>query len=801
MNPPSEPTQRKYWAFISYSQENSDWGAWLLRALESYSVPKELVGRDTGRGDPVPNRVFPVFRDRDELPTAANFETMLKDALAASRYLIVLCSPAAVKSRWVNEEIRHFKSLGRSDRIICLIIDGEPNATDRPELGADRECFPEAIRFHVDSEGNITDERTEPIAADVRPGKDSKQHAKLKILAGLLGVNFDDLARRDHARQQRRMIIWASVATFLLVVMTSLAVLFLLERNRAQEALGSRYLLAAREANQTAAFGEAILYYDAARELGQQVENDPGFAGSWSKAANLYDEFQTRRAVTSARFCGVDDSSLLLQDQTGNIYLRSVTERHTPARMISGNMQCDAPRFGKTTFTGIVGGNLTMRSVTPPEVEVYSKALSFDPREIAQSENGDLIYYRKLPAPPEDLEFGNYIIHVDTDKEVKLEAQPSLNHAAWWFHNRRIYRADKEQMEAMKLSVWDVDSGSLIGSRGIQQVVTCHQHTDTHLVIGFANGYIAGLDPENLEIQWTAAPEGMPAPAVAFDLNADNKLVCFDAMHQLRLIDPATGQVEKQYKTGSGPSEVAVIRGDVLLTGGKDKIVRYWRDGQLEATFSWHEDEITALDLSRDGKMIVSSQRNGVSRIWKLNENPSQPLIENTELPESLAIHTETKCVIGGETFVATLTDSGSVEIRRDNSEEIHILSPPSARSAGSDVLFQNAAQPGEGIAFSPNGRYLAASQGFVVYLWDWRNGMLAWTSPTIPAGMFGGVSVASFASDSQITVVEGKPPKAAWRINLPDEIPDAKAVDTFGQSVLGLSLKNGRLQADMKEQ
>ena len=58
------PKHYKYKAFISYSHQDKKWGDWLHKALETYRVPKGLVGKETRYGS-VPNRLFPVFRDRE----------------------------------------------------------------------------------------------------------------------------------------------------------------------------------------------------------------------------------------------------------------------------------------------------------------------------------------------------------------------------------------------------------------------------------------------------------------------------------------------------------------------------------------------------------------------------------------------------------------------------------------------------------------------------------------------------------------------------------------------------------------
>jgi len=215
----------KYHAFISYSHADENWGSWLHRSLETYRTPKPLIGKATNRGEPVPERVFPIFRDREELPTSADLGSTISDALEQARYLIVICSKASAKSRWVNEEIKAFKKMGRSNRILALIVDGEPNAAEgKPGVGVDEECFPQALKHPLGNDGELDlGTIAEPIAADVRPGKDGKQDGLLKLLAGLLGVNFDDLKRRDEIRRRKRQQAIVTTAGSLAVIFAILA--------------------------------------------------------------------------------------------------------------------------------------------------------------------------------------------------------------------------------------------------------------------------------------------------------------------------------------------------------------------------------------------------------------------------------------------------------------------------------------------------------------------------------------------------------------------------------------------------
>jgi hypothetical protein len=196
-----------YWAFLSYSHRDVAFAERLHSRLETYRVPRPLVGRPTPDG-PIPRRIMPVFRDRDELPSAAALSEKIREALERSRFLIVLASPWSAASAWVDKEVRTFKAMGRADRVLTIIIDGDPNASDRPGRET-QACFCPALRFQVDADGVPTTVRAEPLAADARTSGDGFDDALLKLIAGLLGVGFDQLKRRELIRRRRRRLAGA----------------------------------------------------------------------------------------------------------------------------------------------------------------------------------------------------------------------------------------------------------------------------------------------------------------------------------------------------------------------------------------------------------------------------------------------------------------------------------------------------------------------------------------------------------------------------------------------------------------
>lgn len=220
----SEPVSLRYAAFISYSHRDSKHAEWLHRALETFRVPGDvkmpsaLPHRD--------RRLSPVFRDREELSSSHDLSVSIRDALTASHALIVICSPAAAASRWVNEEIKEFKKLHGEERIFALIVEGDDNG---PEP-----FFPPALLQKLGPDGEILDQSGEPLAADIRDGKDGKRHAKLKVAAGILDVGLDQLAQREAARERTRMmrVTVASIAG--MMAAAALAAFAIVQRDEAK---------------------------------------------------------------------------------------------------------------------------------------------------------------------------------------------------------------------------------------------------------------------------------------------------------------------------------------------------------------------------------------------------------------------------------------------------------------------------------------------------------------------------------------------------------------------------------------
>jgi tetratricopeptide (TPR) repeat protein len=223
----------RYYAFLSYSHKDKELADWLHRELEKFRVPSSLAGKLTANGV-VPRRLTPIFRDQQDLSAGADLGEEIKAALAASQFLVVLCSPTAATSRWTNAEIESFKRTRPEGCVLAAVVAGEPFASDVPGREAE-ECFPPALRYKYDRRGHQTAKRAEPLAADFREGGEGKRLAFLKLVAGMLGVGLDELVQRETTRRHRQMAWLAAASLGGMAVTSTLAVFAVQSRNEARE--------------------------------------------------------------------------------------------------------------------------------------------------------------------------------------------------------------------------------------------------------------------------------------------------------------------------------------------------------------------------------------------------------------------------------------------------------------------------------------------------------------------------------------------------------------------------------------
>ena len=203
-----------YIAFISYAKEDERWAKWLQRRLEHYHLPSRLREQ---RPD-LPELVRPIFRDTTDF-SGGNLADAIQDGLESSGHLIVICSPAAARSEWVNKEVRAFKDLGREERIIPFIIAGVPFSQNPQE-----EAFPRAIQAMADKD--------ELLGINIHDM--GRQAAAVKVVSCLFKLRFDHLWQRNQREKKRERFGWAAALAAAFVLLAALVTYFQKEKTTRQ---------------------------------------------------------------------------------------------------------------------------------------------------------------------------------------------------------------------------------------------------------------------------------------------------------------------------------------------------------------------------------------------------------------------------------------------------------------------------------------------------------------------------------------------------------------------------------------
>ena len=228
-----------YDAFISYRHaELDDFVAGRLhKKLESFKIPnviKDKLG-NSKKG------IERVFRDVEELPLSDDLSESITNALNNSDFLIAVCTPRYIESKWCMKEIEVFLQNHDRDHVLLVLAEGEPD-----------ESFPKILTFEdvelTDETGSAVTERRqkEPLAADTR-GADRKEISKaidtavIKLCAAILGLNYDDLKQRHHEALVRKMTFTVGGISLAILVFAIFATITLLMIGRRNALIEEQY--------------------------------------------------------------------------------------------------------------------------------------------------------------------------------------------------------------------------------------------------------------------------------------------------------------------------------------------------------------------------------------------------------------------------------------------------------------------------------------------------------------------------------------------------------------------------------
>ena len=201
-----------YDAFLSYDHDDQPVAYGIQRGLHK-------VGRRLGQ-----LHALRVFRDSTDLTASPDLWGKVTEAMDQSRYLIVVLSPHAVVSKWVDREVAHWLEHRGPDRMLFVVAGGTvawDEASARFDPDRSDAALPSLTR-----PGTLP---TEPLYVDVSKNAPWDPEAALfrekvtDLAAPIHGKPKYELASED-LREQRKSRLFRRAAFVVLALLTACAV-------------------------------------------------------------------------------------------------------------------------------------------------------------------------------------------------------------------------------------------------------------------------------------------------------------------------------------------------------------------------------------------------------------------------------------------------------------------------------------------------------------------------------------------------------------------------------------------------
>ena len=189
---------KKYFAFISYSHKDAVFTGRLHRKLESYNISSVF------ETDNKKQKLYPVCRDETAFSTG-DLSSIIKEKLTESKKLIVVCTEASAQSKYVCEEVSFFAENFGKENIIPVICEKYSSEEERIAM------LP----------GILKNSASEIL--DIYRYEDNYRQMFLKIVAGVLDISYETVAKRDTQMMKKRIMLRciASIAALLILCTTA----------------------------------------------------------------------------------------------------------------------------------------------------------------------------------------------------------------------------------------------------------------------------------------------------------------------------------------------------------------------------------------------------------------------------------------------------------------------------------------------------------------------------------------------------------------------------------------------------
>lgn len=240
-------------------------------------------------------RALRIFRDESSLSANPHLWSSIVAALDQSEWFVLLLSPEAASSPWVNQEIEYWKTECDPSRILPVVTGGEFDWSDGDVVGS---AVPDALRGMFAEEPRWVDLRFVESENQLDLKNPHFSAAVADIASAIRGVRKDEL-ESEEVRQHRRTrrTAWSAGLTLVLLLAATATTAFFAvsQMNEAQE-----QRLAAEDATRNEATQRAL-----AEDAQEAEASARQAADEEAERANQEAERANEQAEKAARLLGV----------------------------------------------------------------------------------------------------------------------------------------------------------------------------------------------------------------------------------------------------------------------------------------------------------------------------------------------------------------------------------------------------------------------------------------------------------------------------------------------------------------
>ena len=573
-------------AFISYKRADEPFAVLLEKALERFTPPRDLN---------LLQRRLNVFRDKEDL-TGTEYHAAIRKYLESSAKLIVVCSPHARSSSYVNDEIRTFAKARRESDIIPILLSGLANNEAPPEQETQK-AFPDAL----------CELQAMPLAADYR-GFDARRDRVDKgrfegpwytLLANIYDVSRSELEQRDKRRQARirrvRMLIAGAVGVALIAL--------------------SIWALASRQ--------EAISRQLAANSI-SQLSIDPELS-----------ILLASEALTAKR---TDEAEEALRRALVRSHVRRVFHGHTDwvndvAFSPSGRLIASASNDKTVRIAEVATGKVA--HVLAHQHAVYALSFGADDTEVLSVTDDTVTIWNTTTGSPLR-EMKGYLASFSSDARLVITAASDGAYVWEKATGRTMSRVEADTPACVALSpdgksaLVCVDTAAQLWQLTPQKRLRTFQHdglvthaafsADGQLVVSASEDRTAKVWDLESKTSWTLKPHPREVIWAGFGRDQSRTVVTVSDKAARVWTNEATVQVRGH--TDWLTSADFNPDGRFLVTASQDGSARVWETatGVSIADLLGHQDSVVKARFSADGKLVATASMDRTVRVWDISE-------------------------------------------------------------------------------------------------------------------------------------------------------------------------------------